>query len=261
MEAQPARPQALARWPALKALLLQALVLLLVPWILRSAHAPLSALGAALLCGAVAAGLSWWLGLRRWWLPVQLLFAPALLLAARYELDWRYYLGALLLLTLVFGAVFRTQVPLYLSGPRVWEALSAELPAAGASAGFRFIDLGCGVGGVLRYLAPRHPQGDFRGVELAPLPVLMAWLRMRVARLHNGHVRWGSLWSCDLAPYDVVFAFLSPVPMPQLWLKARREMRAGTLFISSSFAVPGQPADREVVVDDLRQTRLLIWKM
>jgi hypothetical protein len=74
-------------------------------------------------------------------------------------------------------------------------------------------------------------------------------------------VRWGSLWACDLAAYDVVFAFLSPVPMPALWLKARREMRSGSLFISSSFAVPGQSPDREVTVDDLRQTRLMIWKM
>jgi SAM-dependent methyltransferase len=250
-----------SRWSALKALLLQALVLLVVPWILRTLHAPLSALSAAFLCGVLAAGLSWWAGLRRWWLPVQLLFAPALLLAARFELDYRFYLGALVLLALVFGAVFRTQVPLYLSGRRVWEALSLELPAPAARTRFSFVDLGCGVGGVLRYLAARHPQGDFRGVELAPLPALIAWLRARFARLPNCHVRWGSLWSCDLATYDVVFAFLSPVPMPALWLKARREMRTGSLFISSSFAVPGQAPDREVTVGDLRQTRLLIWKM
>jgi SAM-dependent methyltransferase len=249
------------RWPALTALLLQVLVLLLVPWMLRTLHAPLSALGAAWLCGAIAALLSWWVGLRRWWPPVQLLFAPALLFAARFELDYRVYLAALLLLALIYGAVFRTQVPLYLSGPRVWEALARELPAPAIGARFSFVDLGCGVGGLLRYLAAAYPQGDFYGVELAPLPALIAWLRLRLARLPNCQVRWGSLWSCDLAAYDVVFAFLSPVPMPELWLKAQREMRPGSLFISSSFAVPGQPPDREVRVDDLRQTRLLIWKL
>jgi hypothetical protein len=248
-----------ARWPALKALLLQALVLVVVPWLLRTLHAPLEALAAACLCGAIAALLSYWAGLRRWWLPLQLLFAPALLLAAHFELDYRIYLGALLLLVLVFGAVFRTQVPLYLSGPRVWEALSRELPAPVAGARLQFVDLGCGIGGLLRYLAARHPHADFHGVELAPLPALIAWLRVRLARMPNCQVHWGSLWPCDLARYDVVFAFLSPVPMPELWLKARREMRPGSLFISSSFAVPGQSADREVQVDDLRQTRLLIW--
>jgi SAM-dependent methyltransferase len=249
------------RWPALTALLVQAFVLLSVPWLLRVLHAPLSAPAAALLCGALAAVLSWWAGLRRWWLPLQLLFAPALLLAARYEVDYRFYLGALLLLALIFGAVFRTQVPLYLSGRRVWEALSLELPAPAAGTRFSFVDLGCGVGGVLRYLAARHPEGDFQGVELAPLPALIAWLRVRLARLPNCRVRWGSLWSCDLAHCDIVFAFLSPVPMPALWLKARREMRPGSLFISSSFTVPGELPDREVAVEDLRHTRLLIWKM
>lgn len=248
------------RWSPLRALLIQALVLLVVPWILRRINAPWSAYGAAILCGAVAALLSWWSGLRRWWLPVQLLFAPALLWAARAELDYRFYLGALVLFALVFGAVFRTQVPLYLSGRRVWEALSNELPAAGGQR-LAFVDLGCGVGGLLRYLAARHAQMDFHGVELAPLPALIAWTRARLARLANCHIRWGSLWSSDLAQYDVVFAFLSPVPMPELWLKARREMRAGTFFISSSFAVPGQAPDREVQIDDLRKTRLLIWRM
>jgi SAM-dependent methyltransferase len=249
------------RWPALTALLLQALVLLLVPWILRQLHAPISALAAAGLCGLSAAFLSWLAGLRRWWLPLQLLFAPALLLAAGFELDYRLYLGALLLLALVFGAVFRTQVPLYLSGPRVWEALSQELSSTCAARRFRFVDLGCGVGGLLRFLAARHPEGEFYGVELAPLPALVAWSRTRLARRHNCHVRWASLWSTDLAGYEVVFAFLSPVPMPELWLKARREMRPGSLFISSSFAVPGQSPDREVLVDDLRHTRLLIWRI
>lgn len=260
MPSSPDRPESAPRWSGLRALVVQALVLLLVPWVLRRLNAPLSALGAAALCGLIAALLSWGLGLRRWWLPVQLLFAPALLLAARLELDYRFYLGALVLFALVFGAVFRTQVPLYLSGRRVWKALSLELPMP-TGGRFSFVDLGCGVGGLLRYLAARHPLGDFDGVELAPLPALIAWLRARLARLGNCHIRWGSLWSCNLATYDVVFAFLSPVPMPELWLKARREMRPGTLFISSSFAVPGQAPDREVQIDDLRRTRLLIWRM
>ncbi len=260
MIATPPAGEARRHWSPLRALLIQALVLLLIPWILRRLDAPLSANGAAILCGAVAAALSWGAGLRRWWLPVQLLFAPALLLAARLELDYRYYLGALLLCGLVFGAVFRTQVPLYLSGRRVWEALAKELPVS-SERRFGFVDLGCGVGGLLCYLAARHPEGDFTGVELAPLPALIAWVRARAARLPNCRIRWGSLWSTDLSSTDVVFAFLSPVPMPALWLKARREMRPGALFISSSFAVPGQAPDREVQIDDLRGTRLLIWHM
>jgi len=74
-------------------------------------------------------------------------------------------------------------------------------------------------------------------------------------------VQWGSYWPVDLARYDVVFAFLSPVPMSALWEKARREMRERTLFISSSFEVPGQTATRVIEVDDARRTRLHVWTM
>jgi hypothetical protein len=247
--------------PALVALIVQAIAVLVVPWAVRHLGWPLGPLTTAGLCGSVAGLLSWWLGLRRWWLPVQLVFAPALLLAAAFELDYRFYLFGVILLGLVFGAVFATQVPLYLSGRRVWQALERELPAPQAGARFAFVDLGCGLGGLLQYLARRRPDGDFRGVELAPVPALIAWLRSRFSGLTNCRVSWGSLWHCDLAGTQVVFAFLSPVPMQALWQKARREMRTGSVFISSSFEVPGEQPDRVVVVDDRRQTRLLIWRL
>jgi hypothetical protein len=38
-------------------------------------------------------------------------------------------------------------------------------------------------------------------------------------------------------------------------------MRAGSLFISSSFEVPGEAAQRIVSVDDARGTRLHVWTM
>ena len=61
------------------------------------------------------------------------------------------------------------------------------------------------------------------------------------------------LFHCKLAQYDVVFAYLSPAPMKRLWRKARAEMRRGTVFISSTFAVPEQSPHQTVQVDDLHQ--------
>jgi len=49
--------------------------------------------------------------------------------------------------------------------------------------------------------------------------------------------------------------------MSALWEKARREMRERTLFISSSFEVPGQTATRVIEIDDARGTRLHVWTM
>jgi SAM-dependent methyltransferase len=245
----------------LSALILQLLALLAVPPLARALHAPVSTPQLAVMCGVLAAALSAACGLRHWWWGIQLLFAPAVWWASQHALPGRYYLLALLLTVLVFGATFVTRVPLYLSGRRARAALSAQLPARAPGAPRRFVDLGCGTGSVLAQLSAERPDMEFDGVELAPLPALLGWLRLRLARRANAHVRWGSLWNCDLRRYDVVYAFLSPVPMPRLWQMASTQMRSGTLFISSSFAVPGQEPDQVVTVDDLRRTRLLIWRM
>jgi hypothetical protein len=113
----------------------------------------------------------------------------------------------------------------------------------------------------LTHLAKVRPDGSYVGVEAAPLPFLWSWLRIRLGGSRNIRVNWGNLWDCDLSQYDVVFAYLSPVPMKDLWQKARAEMRPGTLFISSTFAVPGQSPHESVQLDDLHNSTLHIWHM
>ena len=218
----------------------------------------------ALLCGLLAAAFSHFAGLARWWLPIQLLFAPALVFMLALSIPPNVSLAAFLILLAVYWSTFRTQVPLYLSSNKVWHALEELLPDS--ENGFRFIDLGSGLGGVLTHLARARPDGHYSGVESAPLPFLWSWLRIRLGGYRNCNVRWGSIWDenlkiCDLAQYDVVFAYLSPVPMERLWRKARAEMRPGTVFISSTFAVPEQTPHETVQVDDLHRSTLLVWRM
>ena len=49
--------------------------------------------------------------------------------------------------------------------------------------------------------------------------------------------------------------------MARLNEKLRAEMKAGSIFISNSFAVPGAAPDTIIPIDDSRQTQLLIWQM
>ncbi|WP_435627273.1 class I SAM-dependent methyltransferase [Candidatus Ferrigenium straubiae] len=232
-----------------------------------------SPLALALLCGAYAATLGRLAGLAGWWLPIQFAFAPALVLVLALDIPPDYFLAAFLILLAVYGSTFRTQVPLYLSSDKVWHALESFLPspASGRGAGgegngdgkpnFHFIDLGSGLGGVLTHLARVRPDGRYTGVESAPLPCLASWLRIRLGGHRNCKVHWGSLWNCDLSQYDVVYAYLSPVPMERLWQKARTEMRPGSVFVSSTFAVPEQTPHETVQVDDLHRSTLLVWRM
>jgi hypothetical protein len=73
-------------------------------------------------------------------------------------------------------------------------------------------------------------------------------------------VRRADLWTLDFGAYDVVYAYLSPAVMPELWAKARREMRPGALLVSA-FQVPGVRADKALDVGDAMRTRLHVWRM
>lgn len=247
--------------PAIAALLLQVAAVMLMLLTVKVMGPHESPLLFALLCGLLAATFSFFAGLAKWWLAIQLLFAPALVLMLSAKLPPSLFLGAFLILLLVYWSTFRTQVPLYLSSNKVWRALEHLLPAAKANSNFTFIDLGSGLGGVLTHLANVRPDGRYIGVEAAPLPFFWSWLRIRLGSHRNCRVKWGSLWDCDLSQYDVVFAYLSPVPMGKLWHKARAEMRPGTMFISSTFTVLDQAQHETVQVDDLHHSTLFIWHM
>jgi len=211
----------------------------------------------ALLAGLIAAVLSHFFGLARWWLPIQLLFAPALVITLAADMPPLFFLFGFLLLLLVYWSTFRSQVPLYLSSRKVWMALETLLPA---DRPLRFIDIGSGLGGVLTHLARARPESHFHGVEIAPLPFILSWLRIRLGGFRNCTVRRQSLWDCDLGDYDVVFAYLSPVPMAELWQKVERELHPGALFISNSFNVSDHPPQTTREIDDLHRSKLYVWK-
>ena len=214
-------------------------------------------LAAVLAQGLLAAGIGHWLGLSRWWLPINLLFAPALLLLIALSLPpWAFLLTFVILLLLYWNSI-SGGVPLYLTGEstrRQLEDILRQQPPH-----FRYIDLGSGLAGTLCALSRRFPQATFEGVETAPLVFLASWLRCLLRP--NCHIRYRSLWHVDLAPYDIVYCFLSPVPMPDLWKKAKAEMKKNSLLISNTFEIPGIAPHRTIALQDWRDTRLLIWKL
>jgi hypothetical protein len=208
-----------------------------------------------LLLGTLAVGTGTGLRLGPRWIPFLLGFPWVVFLLLRHPAPVWVWPLALLALLLVYGGGIATRVPLYNSNRAAWEGLLALLPAAPMT----FIDLGAGLGGPLLFLARQRPDASFHGVEASPLTCLAAWLRT-LPRRANCRIRWGSLWSVDLGAYDVVYAFLSPAPMPELWAKATREMRPGSLLVSNTFTVPGQPPAQIIPLPGREDACLLVWK-
>ena len=224
-------------------------------FVVLPAHPPLWV--TVVVQGALAASFSRMFGLTGKWLVAQFALPAMAWSVLALEIPAWVFLAAFVALFLVFSNVSREKVPLYLTNATTWAALSELLeqePGPG-----RFVDLGSGVGGTLTYLARKHPDWTFVGVETAPVPYVICKLRLMAHA--NAHVRFQSLWDLNLADFNVVYAFLSPAPMPRLLAKADSEMRPDTLLISNSFWAEGHPYDGQAEVNDSRKTCLFFKRI
>ena len=194
-----------------------------MPWLETSL-----AIGAVALIFATISRQPWW------WRMIHALFMPLIWLTNGLAIDPGWFLLAFILLLLVFRGAVTGQIPLYLSNRETVDALDQLL---GELESQRFLDLGAGIGSTVIPLAERWPDRHFTGVENAPL----TWLTGKLHSLGKSNLdwRWEDLWRIPLHDYDVVYAFLSPVPMADLWAKAQAEMQPGSFLISNSFPIPG----------------------
>jgi SAM-dependent methyltransferase len=190
-----------------------------------------------------------------------LLFQALLPFALAWQLGhtvptWIYPLVVISLL-LVFGGGLRTRVPLYNSNRAAWKALLELLPQ---EEGFRMADLGAGLGGPLAFLARQRPGANFLGIEASPLVWLIAWLRTLPVR-SNCQMQFGNFWHAPLGEFSVVYAFLSPAPMADLWAKACREMKPGSILISHTFRIPETPPEQEIPLSGREDACLLVYRL
>ncbi|HTY03296.1 MAG TPA: class I SAM-dependent methyltransferase [Rhodocyclaceae bacterium] len=242
--------------PLRAAVLAQVFGLAIAAGLVALAYPPLFGrpLVVAALQGASAAYVGHKLESPGWWIPIHLAFGPCVVAAYGLGLAPGWYLAMFILLFLVYWRIDRSRVPLYLSNEAAARAVASLLPAYPC----RVIDLGCGNGVLLARLAEARPDCQFFGIEHAPLP--WVWAMLVSVRHPNCRVRLGSFWNRSLADYAVIYAFLSPAPMPRLWAKASAEMTPDALFITNSFPVPGVAPEREVLVGDRAATRLYCYR-
>ena len=210
-------------------------------WLLAFSQAVAATIVAAILRSA------------RWWLPIHLAFTPLVFAAHALEIPSGVWLAVFAVFALVYWSSYRTQVPLFLTNRQTACAVAGLLP----SGPIEVLDVGCGIGSFLTAFARQRPDVRLTGIESAPAPFALARLRA-----HPGiTVIRGDFFAQSWAGYDLVYAFLSPVPMPDVWKKARCEMKPGSLFVSNSFGIPGVEPNRVIEVADRRRTRLLVFEI
>ena len=209
----------------------------------------------ALAHGVVAALITWALRMPSWWIWIGALFGPLAYWGQGLALPpWVWLVGFFAMMA-VFWRTDTSRVPLYMTNTTAAGRLISLIPARAC----RVIDLGCGDGRLLRQLAQARPDCEFVGYEHAPLTWF--WAKTFGRRWANLDIRYGSFWTHSLASYDMVYAFLSPAPMPRLWAKVEKEMLPCAVLVSNSFVVPGVACQSQVAVDDKRGTILYCYSV
>jgi hypothetical protein len=209
-----------------------------------------------LLQGATAAVITGWRKLALWWVFIQFLFPIALVAVPMLHLPPIAFLIGFVFLLCLYWTTFQTQVPFFPSGPATWNTVAELLPQ---DRSLHFVDVGSGLGGLILNLAEQRPDSSFAGIEVAPLPWLVSSIRARLGRSRGRFTR-GNYDHVHFKDYDVVFAYLSPAAMPDLWKKARAEMRPGTLLLSYEFAIP-YVAPNTISSIDARGAFIYGWHM
>ncbi len=159
------------------------------------------------------------------------------------------------ILLLLFVPTFYTKVPYYPSNNRIFKAVLDNLPKDNQK--FNFLDAGCGSGRLLCYLAKHFPESNFVGVELNPFVFFVAKLISLPRK--NVTIKYQNLWKVDFSNFDIIYAFLAPPLMVDIYQKVSEEMRAGTTFISNTFSAPVKETKR-IEIQGKRQTDLFIYK-
>ena len=230
--------------PAAFAVLIQCVALLTVigiGWFINSdtgkylgLNVSLSIFSLVLIQALLAAMFSYVAGMASWWRWIHLCFPLAAWAMFQWQIPNEIYLVGFIISLSLFWTTFRTQVPFFPSRPVVWQQVAKIIPQ---NKPVRLIDIGSGLGDMSMYMSKIRPDSQIEGIEIAPLPWVISYIRAKFRR-SKAEFKLGDYTALDFANYDVIFAYLSPAAMVNLWQKASHEMQAGSLLISLEFEIP-----------------------
>lgn len=181
-----------------------------------------------------------------WWGVIHFLFPFAIYSSLKINLSPNVYLIALIVFSLVYWSIYKTRVPYYPSKASLIPHLLKYFPE---NKNCKFIDIGSGLGGLLMRLEKNKPTSTFFGVEIAPIPWLISYIR-GLFRHSQVKFKFGNLENTDLSEFDIVFCYLSPAAMPKIWEKVQREMKKGAILFSYEFIIPDVKPDISIKISD-----------
>ena len=124
----------------------------------------------------------------------------------------------------------------------------------------RIYELGSGWGGLSRALADRFPDQPVVGIELSPLPLLVAWALNMAAPKRNLTLQFGNFLNIDLSDAVLVVCYLSPGMLLRLQPKLERELTPDALVLSNTFAIPKWKPAAKVTSSDIYRSSIYLYE-
>ncbi len=221
-----------------------------------NADVSFSILQIVLMQALLAATFSHLVGMANWWRWIHLCFPMAILGMSSWHAPNEIYLTGFIISLSLFWTTFRSQVPFFPSRPIVWRQVEKVMPK---NRPLRLIDIGSGLGDMPMYIAKVRPESYIEGVEIAPLPWIVSFVRSKLRR-SSAIFKLGDYRSLNFVDYDIIFAYLSPAAMLALWEKARQEMKSGSLLISLEFEIPGLTPSMRIAGGE-HSPMLYVWRL
>ena len=121
-------------------------------------------------------------------------------------------------------------------------------------------DLGSGWGTLIFALAAHLPTCKVIGVENSPFPYAICLLKSFLKRRENLELRFLNFYQSDISDAAIVICYLCPGSMNKLKNKFEKELKTGTLIISSTFALPGWKPIQTIDIGDLYHSKIYIYQ-
>ena len=117
-------------------------------------------------------------------------------------------------------------------------------------------DLGCGDARILTACYTDQPYASYKGMDVAFVPRVLAWLRLRkIKGRHSISIYKSNFFERDISDATHIFVFLLPSVMDNLLQKFQKECKPGTRVVSCDF--PFKKKEPLEIIDLHRSARVL----
>ena len=122
------------------------------------------------------------------------------------------------------------------------------------------VDLGSGWGSLVFSLAKKFPNSHIIGYEISFIPYLFSYFLLKLLCYQNVELKRCDFFTKSLAKADVVVVYLYPGAMEKLKGKLSKELQSSSCVISNTFSIFGVKSSKEIELDDLYKTKILLYE-